>query len=211
MKSVASISAKPALLIMGLSATALLAGCQPPPPPPPPPPPVVWHVPSSRPEQVSQLQAESKRLDREVSDLPGNTRTEHRDTMAKALRSLRRSIALAAGSNPSPHIQDQIAGIDQSREVVKNTSLSNRRVAAAENQAIYSGLGALQQLASRPAVPVPGVESALADAQKRLSSLQVTQGPLHELDVTQTMSSLANAVRLLAEQYGGNTPMANAR
>ena len=193
--------------MLGL-AVITAAGCAAPPPPPPPPAPVVYKIPHGRSQQVSLLANESKQLDQHVAALPGKNPFEHRKAMAASLKALSHAILLAAGDKPSLAIVNRRAVIDHATAVVSEVDAPPKRLAAAENEGIVAALGALQELAMHPAVPDANLVSTLDDAQSKLDSLQKTQGPLHELDATQTLASLATSLRLLSNDFSGNAAMA---
>ena len=180
---------------------AAAAGCQAPPKPapPPPPPPPAMTVPQQRAADADAYRAALTRFDAPVAELPGHTQADHRRLAAAALSALTDALRLAYGTDPSPSFADDIAVLDAAARVVAIDGVPRTRMEASENQALHAAVAAAGEVATRVLFDDADLPPLVSAAGDRADAARVTQGPLHDGDVTDALRSLDVALHRVGD------------
>ena len=181
-------------------ATAVV-GCQAPPKPvpPPPPPPPAMTVPQQRAADADQYRNALARFDAPLAELPGHTQADHRRLAAAALSALTDALRLAYGTDPSPSFANHVAVVDAAAHAVAVDDVPRSRMEAAENQALHAAVAAAAEVATRVLFDDAELPPLVSAAGDRADAARVTQGPLHDGDVTDALRSLDVALHRVGD------------
>lgn len=205
----AMIMASTSATTAALLATSLIVGggCAKPPPPPKPVPPPVWQAPTDRPAQARELVEITNAIEREINQLPGSSREEHRQVVSRLLKQLSRGLRLAQGqASSSPEFLNRIGVIDSSQAAIDDKQIEAARLEAAENEAVRSAVVVLDQIALKQLPDDERIKQLLQTTHGKLDAMYRTPGPMHDLVATDGFQFLSQVLRRvsdgLMERYG---------